>query len=116
MTVTRRIAGHLLRGRRCGAANQRSNYECCRIVHSARSYHFVIVVWRAKEGDSRTMKTNILSLILASLLIGFAFLQAAQAVNPPPDGGYPGGNTAEGVNALLKLDSAIGINNTAVGA
>ena len=62
------------------------------------------------------MKTNILSLILAALLIGFAFLQAPQAVNPPPDGGYPGGNTAEGVNALLKLNTAIGINNTAVGA
>ena len=25
------------------------------------------------------------------------------AVNPPPDGGYPGANTAEGANALLSL-------------
>ena len=33
---------------------------------------------------------------------------------PPPDGGYPGANTAEGDNALLNLTS--GINNTAVGA
>jgi Chaperone of endosialidase len=59
------------------------------------------------------MKTNILSLILASLLTGFAFLQTAQAVVPAPDGGYPGNNTAEGQNALLSLTT--GVNNTAVG-
>jgi hypothetical protein len=37
----------------------------------------------------------------------------AQAVLPPPDGGYPGGNTAEGQNALFSLTS--GGYNTAVG-
>jgi len=36
-----------------------------------------------------------------------------QAVSPPPDGGYPGGNTAEGTNALLSLTS--GIWNTGTG-
>jgi hypothetical protein len=41
------------------------------------------------------------------------FSSTAQAVNPPPDGGYPGGNTAEGNNALLNLTG--GTNNTAVG-
>jgi len=30
-----------------------------------------------------------------------------QAVSPPPDGGYPGGNTAEGTNALLSLTSGV---------
>jgi hypothetical protein len=59
------------------------------------------------------MKANRLSLILVSLLTGFAFLQAARAVVPPPDGGYPGNNTAEGQNALLSLTT--GVNNTAVG-
>jgi hypothetical protein len=36
-----------------------------------------------------------------------------QAVTPPPDGGYPGGNTAEGQNALFSLTT--GGYNTAVG-
>ena len=43
----------------------------------------------------------------------FAFIQNAQAVSPAPDGGYPGGNTAEGQNALFSLTS--GGYNTAVG-
>jgi len=33
----------------------------------------------------------------------FALLPGAQAVSPPPDGGYAGGNTAEGQNALFSL-------------
>ena len=48
------------------------------------------------------------------LVICLAFVQIAHAVNPPPDGGYAGGNTAEGSNALFSLTS--GIWNTAVGA
>jgi hypothetical protein len=43
----------------------------------------------------------------------FALLPDTQAVTPPPDGGYPGGNTAEGQDALLDLTS--GLYNTAVG-
>jgi Chaperone of endosialidase len=43
----------------------------------------------------------------------FALVPVAQAVSPPPDGGYPGGNTAEGQTALLSLTS--GGFNTAVG-
>ena len=53
-------------------------------------------------------------LLFVSFLIGcFALSQAVQAVNPPPDGGYPGGNTGEGQNALQSLTS--GTYNTAVG-
>jgi trimeric autotransporter adhesin len=61
------------------------------------------------------MKTNIASLVLIPLLVlnCFGSLPTAQAVTPPPDGGYPGGNTAEGQNALLNLSS--GAYNTAVG-
>src|SRR5215212_5438020 len=43
----------------------------------------------------------------------FALSPRAQAVSPPPDGGYSGFNTAEGDNALLSLTT--GVANTAVG-
>jgi hypothetical protein len=51
--------------------------------------------------------------IIALLLVCSGLLPKAQAVNPPPDGGYPGGNMAEGQNALLTLTS--GTFNTAAG-
>ena len=59
------------------------------------------------------MKPHTLSLIRVPLLIGLAFLQPAQAVNPPPDGGYPRFNTAEGQDALFSLKD--GAANTAIG-
>ena len=40
----------------------------------------------------------------------------AQLPAPSPDGNYPGGNTAEGINALHDVNTAVGLNNTAVGA
>src|SRR5262245_27288362 len=43
----------------------------------------------------------------------FALLQNAQAVVPPPDGGYAGENTAEGKDALFSLTT--GEINTALG-
>src|SRR6266480_3608532 len=43
----------------------------------------------------------------------FALLSTAQALVPPPDGGYPGFNTAEGQNALFNLTTGVG--DTAVG-
>ena len=46
-------------------------------------------------------------------IVCLAFLPEMQAVNPPPDGGYPGANTAEGQNALFGLTT--GGYNTAVG-
>ena len=53
-------------------------------------------------------------LLLVSLLLAyFALSQQAHAVVPAPDGGYPGGNTAEGSLALLSLTT--GTHNTALG-
>ena len=57
------------------------------------------------------MKTTIQSC-LAFLCLA-TIEPRAQAVSPPPDGGYPVGNTAEGQNALLSR--TIGNYNTAIG-
>jgi hypothetical protein len=60
------------------------------------------------------LKTASRPLFIALALICTAAAgPRAQAVVPAPDGGYPGGNTAEGTNALLSLTS--GTYNTAVG-
>jgi hypothetical protein len=56
------------------------------------------------------MKTSIASFLAFLCLCTFP---TVQAVSPPPDGGYAGGNTAEGQNALLGF--TIGGFNTAVG-
>src|SRR6266536_3614522 len=61
----------------------------------------------------RAMKIEYLAIRIV-LMFGFiAFLPRAKAVVPAPDGGYPGGNTAEGQSALLSLTT--GGFNSAVG-
>ena len=52
-------------------------------------------------------------LLVPLTLTCFAFSPAARAVDPPPDGGYPNGNTAEGESALFSLTTGSG--NTASG-
>jgi hypothetical protein len=47
------------------------------------------------------------------VLVCLTLSPRVQAVVPPPDGGYPGGNTAEGASALFSLTT--GSYNTAVG-
>jgi len=58
-------------------------------------------------------KTRLVSLLVACVVTCLGLSPGAQAVVPAPDGGYPGGNTAEGQAALLSLTS--GTFNTAVG-
>ena len=53
------------------------------------------------------------AFVIATLLAWVGLLPNTKAVSPAPDGGYPGGNTAEGQNALLSLTT--GTYNTAVG-
>jgi hypothetical protein len=64
----------------------------------------------------QTMKIShsFIRLFLITFALGsFALCQVLEAVMPAPDGGYPGGNTAEGTSALLNVTS--GHYNTAVG-
>src|SRR5580765_6305694 len=58
-------------------------------------------------------KTITSSVLLAFAICLLARPQMTRAVSPAPDGGYPGGNTAEGQSTLLSLTS--GTFNTAVG-
>ncbi len=54
---------------------------------------------------------NLIHILIGIVCIGL--LPKAQAVSPAPDGDYPGGNTAEGQNALFSLTT--GGYNTATG-
>jgi hypothetical protein len=53
------------------------------------------------------------SLLTIALLLALGLMPHAKAVVPPPDGGYPGFNTAEGQNALFSRTT--GVANTGVG-
>jgi hypothetical protein len=67
-----------------------------------------------KNSLSRSpLRRSFLLIPLALALAWLALSPAARAVDPPPDGGYPNFNTAEGDNALFSLTS--GIYNTAIG-
>jgi uncharacterized coiled-coil protein SlyX len=79
---------------------------------------------QTKKKELTPMKTVIKTSIGAPFLRLFCILTAIalgllalcprmQAVSPPPDGGYPGQNTAEGQSALLHL--AGGTYDTALG-
>jgi hypothetical protein len=46
------------------------------------------------------------SILVLFALGFFAVSESARAVVPPPDGGYPGFNTAEGESALFNLTPA----------
>ena len=59
------------------------------------------------------MKERTSPLVITLLVLCFSLVPNARAVSPPPDGGYPGGNTAAGFNALFSLST--GLYNTAIG-
>jgi hypothetical protein len=59
------------------------------------------------------LRRGFLLLPFALVLTCFALSPTAQAVSPPPDGGYPNDNTAEGTSALFNITT--GADNTANG-
>src|SRR5438477_9362268 len=73
--------------------------------------------WRRMMKGNEHMKTitNIIYPAFALFAFAcFALSSTAQAqLSPPPDGGYPDQNTAEGDNALFSL--TVGGDNTAIG-
>src|SRR6266540_7216614 len=71
-------------------------------------------LFRLKDSTYTNQKFSGSALLLVRLVLAcMAISPMAQAVVPAPDGGYPGGNTAEGQNALLSLTA--GTYNTGVG-
>src|SRR5437899_1673135 len=70
-----------------------------------------IVPW--VRGSIRCPPLRRVFLFVPFLLTCFALSQTAQAVVPPPDGGYANRNTAEGKDALFSLST--GVDNTALG-
>jgi len=61
----------------------------------------------------KMVSTMTRGVLAAWTLASFVLAPAARAVEPPPDGGYPGRNTAEGDDALFSMTT--GVDNTAVG-
>jgi len=70
---------------------------------------------KRKTTKGNQIMKNSNTIFITIVIACFGFLPRARGVVPAPDGGYPGGNTAEGQNALLTLNVNTGINNTAVG-
>jgi hypothetical protein len=85
------------------------------VAHIIATINIILLLPREEEKRQNPvhMKTKTLSLVLIPVLAYFSASPTSEAVTPPPDGGYPGGNTAEGQNALLNLTS--GTYNTAIG-
>jgi hypothetical protein len=70
--------------------------------------------FRASLRNSTTYGSSPRGLLLVPLiLVCFALSPQMQALSPPPDGGYPNGNTAEGDGALSGLTG--GFYNSAFG-
>src|SRR6476646_3801761 len=66
---------------------------------------------QTKQATKNMKLPNLIHVLLGIFCI--ALLPKAQAVVPPPDGGYPNFTTAEGDHALQALTSGLG--NTAIG-
>src|SRR5947208_16347458 len=76
---------------------------------------------RQSSRTAKTMKRKLkkmknrstILMVIPLILVCFAFAPQTRAVSPPPDGGYPGLNTAEGFQSLQLLIG--GFANTGLG-
>jgi Chaperone of endosialidase len=95
-------------------SNQAENHFPARFFAPSRPAHKINSAGKKK---GRTMNPLIqlrkATPVFLVALACFGLSPAAQAVVPPPDGGYANQNTAEGKDALFSLTS--GENNTALG-
>jgi hypothetical protein len=66
------------------------------------------------SSNFQLMKSTGLSIVIVVSLVCIGFVSRLEAVSPPPDGGYPGNNTAEGASALFSLTT--GGSNTGLGS
>jgi hypothetical protein len=75
-------------------------------------HSLLLQLFALNTSTTRLLRHSCLSLTLVLALAAFLSTAWAQ-VSPPPDGGYPGANTAEGDAALSSLTT--GEDNTALG-
>src|SRR5262245_22438034 len=82
---------------------------------TARNEFFKGTERRPKNTERKLnlMKNRNITCVTVIIALGLFALSIARAVSPAPDGGYQGGNTAEGQAALRSLTT--GTYNTAVG-
>jgi hypothetical protein len=119
---------YLLHSHTIDAQQKPKNGECALPVTlgSAQVHKSTLQTKKMKQNQ---MENKNMKRITKSTYSGFALLAlacfalspGARAVSPPPDGGYPRGNTAEGENALLNLggdyyNTAVGYNALSVGS
>jgi hypothetical protein len=94
--------------------NQQINHQVKEKLHMYHSIRLTIPIPSVRTSTNRPLRQRgLFSTALALALAWFALSPTAGAVTPPPDGGYPNQNTAEGDNALFSLTT--GANNTASG-
>jgi hypothetical protein len=107
-----------------GSAEQENSYVILRIpknLHGRQNPTIMkkilldtLTSFMASLRNSTTYASSPRGLLLIPLiLVCFALSPQMQALSPPPDGGYPNGNTAEGDSALSGLTG--GFYNSAFG-
>jgi trimeric autotransporter adhesin len=95
--------------------NDRLSQEARRAKKEEKIMNRLNIDPRSKTPALRTLLCQSLFRwgLFSACTVACLALSTARAVDPPPDGGYPGGNTAEGAEALFSLTT--GLNNTAIG-